>query len=53
MTGRASVGNPLLAAAVLLVIRERSAWAVLLTIGGSALGAANRFGVARLLFPQG
>jgi glycerol uptake facilitator-like aquaporin len=52
MTGRATVGNPLLSSTVLLVTKGSSAFEVLSGCGAAAVGAGLALLVARYLFPQ-
>jgi glycerol uptake facilitator-like aquaporin len=52
MTGRATVGNPLLALSALLVSEEQGPWPFLTALGGTVVGAGVALAVARFLFPQ-
>lgn len=52
MTGRATVGNPLLVLSVFVVRGEHDAGGLLIALGGAVLGAVLASAVARLLFPR-
>ncbi len=52
MTGRATIGNPLLSSTVLLVTRGVAAHEMLNAAGAAAIGAALAVLVARFLFPR-
>ena len=52
MTGRATVGNPLLAASVLLVSQDYSPSRALFLAGSAIIGGALAAAAARFLFPH-